>query len=224
MSHVMSQNIIPLVLGGATAVSIGLYFGGSGSTASSAPKHNQLNRRNSDLAMSAEGAAMRRAAKAEGHGGKAILHNRTLSGGIPDIGSAHPSSLDEATREVTYWCVLTSARSSPAPSPLLCPNHLRAHVHTAATLHPQVCLAAWQRLAQPYDAPRVLLVTSPLGLLRQVRPPLRGRRRGVRRRAGGRGPDARLLPSDFCSLCVHLAHVQHAAMWNDLQCDCSVLS
>mmetsp|Transcript_9750 Transcript_9750/g.25213 ORF Transcript_9750/g.25213 Transcript_9750/m.25213 type:complete len:100 (+) Transcript_9750:99-398(+) len=97
----MSQSILPLVLGGAAAISIGLYFGGSGHPASSAPKHNQLTRRNSDLAFSSEGAAIRRAGKAEGHSGKGTTQ-RTTTMREPNL-YKHATSLDEATREVTFW-------------------------------------------------------------------------------------------------------------------------
>lgn len=72
----MSQAIIPLVALGGAVIGVSLVFSGSGAKAFNAPKQNQLQRRNSDLASGIggtgekeQGAVARRLTKSEGHAG-----------------------------------------------------------------------------------------------------------------------------------------------------------
>lgn len=94
-----AANVTPLLLGGAAALSIGLYLGGN--KAQAAPKHGAA-LHEAELGMARERANMRRSMSHD----QQTIRSRP-SGREPSsyghLAKGHHDSLDQTIREVHFW-------------------------------------------------------------------------------------------------------------------------
>lgn len=95
-----AAQVTPFIVGGAAALAIGLFIGGSTSRASSAPKYGAAPR-GAELGKPRESATLHRCAAHESHPGNTLRHypqDLNATGRL-----AHHDSLDETMREVHSW-------------------------------------------------------------------------------------------------------------------------
>jgi poly(3-hydroxybutyrate) depolymerase len=93
----MAAPVIPIIIGGAAALTIGLYVGHASTPSSASPKYAFVGQ-NTDLGGSHEGALLRRRLSQNVHD---LKHRASSGNSVPASPDTDPT--DRTIREVMYW-------------------------------------------------------------------------------------------------------------------------